>query len=341
MRCGARSSSLPESQRVVVHLNRFEEMTFAEIAQVPRHDRRGREAARVPRLRGAAPAARRARAEPGGVVMTAQRPCDEIVAEAVGLVALPADAPGAAPGCRRARARTCRQSARARSGTRATCSPCSTRRRCRPRRPPRSRARLPPSSPSPTRRPRRAPEWPSSRRSSPPGRYRSRSCGRRSCRRAWPSACQSCSAMLAATASIATVAWSRGAALAFPALSALAAFAAGRGAALGSPPSACTARRSRCSSAAVAAGGAAWLLARALTRSRARALTPARPGSLEIAAVGGGALAGHAALHLGCSAAHELPHVLAFHTGPVALAVGLALLLASSSRRAVRESSRP
>jgi hypothetical protein len=87
---------------------------------------------------------------------------------------------------------------------------------------------------------------------------------------------------------------------------------------------------------AAAVGGAAWLASRALAK------TPPRP-EVVVAAVGGGALAGHAALHLACGAATELPHLLVFHTGPVVLFVGLALLLTASARRPaeVRGSSRP
>ena len=77
---------------------------------------------------------------------------------------------------------------------------------------------------------------------------------------------------------------------------------------------------------AAGVGVAALVTARALGR---RALDK----QVLLAALGGGALAGHAALQIGCSAAHQLPHVLVFHTGPVALAVGLALLLASAAAR--------
>lgn len=52
-----------------------------------------------------------------------------------------------------------------------------------------------------------------------------------------------------------------------------------------------------------------------------------------LAGLGGGALAGHAALQIGCSAGHSLSHAMMFHTGPVALAVGLAFLLASAAAR--------
>jgi hypothetical protein len=93
---------------------------------------------------------------------------------------------------------------------------------------------------------------------------------------------------------------------------------------------------------AAGVGAAAWLAARGLAK------TSPRP-DVVVAAVGGGALAGHAALHLACKGATELPHVLVFHTGPVALFVALALLLTASARRAaelkesaaLRESSRP
>jgi hypothetical protein len=149
-------------------------------------------------------------------------------------------------------------------------------------------------------------------------------------------------AVLALTASVATVVWSRRAALAFPLLSALTALVVGRGSELA------PALGVHCASiealTALGAGAAAWLLMRGLGRGRGGPTLSPSPGaaSLELAAVGGGALAGHAALHLGCSAAGELPHLLAFHTGPVTVAVGLALLAAAArGRAAVRGSSRP
>jgi hypothetical protein len=137
-------------------------------------------------------------------------------------------------------------------------------------------------------------------------------------------------AALAAAASVATVRWGGRVAAVFPVLSALTALAVGRGPALdatfGCPlVEALT---------AAGAGAVAWLAARAFARS---APSP----QVTIAAVGGGALAGHAALHLVCGAATELPHVLVFHTGPVVLAVGLAMLLARGLRRPATESSRP
>jgi hypothetical protein len=54
-------------------------------------------------------------------------------------------------------------------------------------------------------------------------------------------------------------------------------------------------------------------------------------------ALGGGALAGHAALEVGCRAAHSTSHLLVFHTGPVALAVMLALILAGAASRRTLE----
>jgi hypothetical protein len=51
------------------------------------------------------------------------------------------------------------------------------------------------------------------------------------------------------------------------------------------------------------------------------------------AALGGGALAGHAALEVGCRAAHSLSHSLIFHTLPVALAVALASWLTRAAAR--------
>jgi hypothetical protein len=136
-------------------------------------------------------------------------------------------------------------------------------------------------------------------------------------------------AALAAAASVATVRWGGRVAAVFPVLSALTALAVGRGPALdatfGCPMvEALT---------AAGAGAAAWLAARTLARA---APSP----QVIVAAVGGGALAGHAALHLACGAATELPHLLVFHTGPVVLAVGLALLFARGVGPAT-ESSRP
>jgi hypothetical protein len=73
---------------------------------------------------------------------------------------------------------------------------------------------------------------------------------------------------------------------------------------------------------AAAAGVAAWVATRALGQ---RALD----GRVLLGALGGGALAGHAALDVGCGMSSALPHVLVFHTGPVVLALGVALLLAN------------
>jgi hypothetical protein len=141
-------------------------------------------------------------------------------------------------------------------------------------------------------------------------------------------------AVLAAVASVATVRWGGPVAAAFPALSALTALLVGSGRALEAKVGL------HCASieamTAAGAGIAAWLAARALSRTGLRS-------DAVVAAVGGGALAGHAALHLACGAETELPHTLVFHTGPVALAVGLALLVAASRGRAaaLKESSRP
>jgi hypothetical protein len=141
-------------------------------------------------------------------------------------------------------------------------------------------------------------------------------------------------AALAAVAASATVRWGGPVAVVFPLLSVLTALLVGTGGALDA------AGGLHCvfveAMTAAGAGAAAWLAARGLARAAPRR-------DAVVAAVGGGALAGHAALHLACGGAYELPHLLAFHTGPVALAVGLALLLAGAARRgpAVRESSRP
>jgi hypothetical protein len=141
-------------------------------------------------------------------------------------------------------------------------------------------------------------------------------------------------AALAAVATVATVRWGGRVAALFPLLSAATAFLVGTGRALDAGGGLHCALVEATTAAGV--GAAAWLTARALAKS------PPQP-DVVVAAVGGGALAGHAALHLACPGAAELPHVLVFHTGPVVLAVGLALALTASARRAgeVRESSRP
>lgn len=141
-------------------------------------------------------------------------------------------------------------------------------------------------------------------------------------------------ALVAAVATVATVRWGGRVALVFPLLSAVSAVLVGTGRALDASGGL------HCAfTEAMTAGGVgivAWLAARGLAKSPP-------PPAVVVAAVGGGALAGHAALHLACGGAAELPHVLVFHTGPVVLAVGLALLLAGASRGApaVRGSSRP
>jgi hypothetical protein len=141
-------------------------------------------------------------------------------------------------------------------------------------------------------------------------------------------------AALAAVAAVATVRWGGRVAAVFPLLSALSAFLVGTGRALDAASGVHCALVETMTTVGV--GATAWLAARAITK------TAPRP-DIVVAAVGGGALAGHAALHLACGAATELPHVLAFHTGPVALFVALALLWTAASRRPaqVRESSRP
>jgi hypothetical protein len=141
-------------------------------------------------------------------------------------------------------------------------------------------------------------------------------------------------AVLAALASVATVRWGGRVAAVFPLLSALTAFLVGTGRALDASGGLHCAFVE--AATAVGVGATAWLAARALAKAAPRP-------DVVVAAVGGGALAGHAALHLACPGAAELPHVLVFHTGPVVLAVGLAMALTTSARRAaaVRESSRP
>ena len=134
-------------------------------------------------------------------------------------------------------------------------------------------------------------------------------------------------AVLAAAASVATVRWGGRVAAAFPALSVLTALlVGGAGGTLDTVGLHCAGVEVM---TAAGVGAFAWLVARGLA-ARGFAL-PSAKGSIGVAAVGGGALAGHAALHLACPGAYELPHVLVFHSGPVALAVGLALLLARAT----------
>jgi len=138
-------------------------------------------------------------------------------------------------------------------------------------------------------------------------------------------------AVVAAVASAATVRWGGRLAVAFPLLSAIGALAAGSGRALGGLAGLhCTAIEA---ATAAGAGAATWLAARALGAGAPR---PA----VLVAATGGGALAGHAALHLACGGASELPHLLVFHTAPIALLVGVGLALAAAARPVTR-ASRP
>jgi hypothetical protein len=141
-------------------------------------------------------------------------------------------------------------------------------------------------------------------------------------------------AALAAVSSAATMTLGGPVAAAFPVLSAAAALLAGTGRALAAGPGLHCALIEALT--AGGAGAAAYVAARVLGHR-------VRGTLLLVAAAGGGALAGHAALHEICAAATELPHLLVFHTGPVALVVGLALAVTATARRnaAVRESSRP
>jgi hypothetical protein len=131
-------------------------------------------------------------------------------------------------------------------------------------------------------------------------------------------------AALAALASAATVRWGGRVAAAFPALSVAWALLAGTGGALAPVVGLHCASIEAMTAAGV--GGAAWLAGRVVGRSALRR-------QLVVAAAGGGALAGHATLHLGCSAATELPHLLVFHAGPVMLAVGAAFAIAAAATR--------
>ena len=132
--------------------------------------------------------------------------------------------------------------------------------------------------------------------------------------------------MVAAVASAATITLGGAVAVAFPVVSAAAALLAGSGYALAAGPGLHCALIEGLTAAG--AGLATWAAARAFGR---RSVDPA----LYAAALGGGALAGHAALHETCAAAAQVPHVLVFHTGPVLLAVGLAFALAGSLKRPV------
>ena len=124
-------------------------------------------------------------------------------------------------------------------------------------------------------------------------------------------------AALAAIASAATVRWGGRLAILFPVLSAGTALLVGTGRELDAAGGLHCALIEAMTAAGV--GGAAWLVTRALARTAPR---QAPKPAIWAAAVGGGALAGHAALHRACAGATELPHVLVFHTGPVALFVG-------------------
>jgi hypothetical protein len=132
-------------------------------------------------------------------------------------------------------------------------------------------------------------------------------------------------AALAAIASAATISLGGVAAVAFPVISAAASLLSGSGSALAAGPGLHCAFIEGLM--AFGAAGVAWGASRLLAR-RAPSV------ALLSAAMGGGALAGHAALNETCGAATELPHALVFHTGPVALAVALAFVAAGAARRA-------
>jgi hypothetical protein len=122
--------------------------------------------------------------------------------------------------------------------------------------------------------------------------------------------------LVAALAAAATVATGGVLAGAFPLLSALFSLNAGEGPAF----EAGIGVHCALTELAVAAGAA--LLTVLATRRRAQ-LGDGQ--TLMVAAAGGGALAGQAALHLTCPASAELPHLLLFHTGALLLAVVLAV----------------
>jgi hypothetical protein len=80
-----------------------------------------------------------------------------------------------------------------------------------------------------------------------------------------------------------------------------------------------------CALIEVGSGAGAVVLAWLATR---KAATPDDRPSLIVAAAGGGALAAQAALHVTCEASFDMPHLIVFHTGAVLLVMGLALLAA-------------
>jgi len=132
-------------------------------------------------------------------------------------------------------------------------------------------------------------------------------------------------ALLAAVASAATITLGGAVAVAFPVISAAASLLAGSGYELAAGPGLHCALIEGL--VAAGAGLATWGVARALGR---RALDA----PVWVAALGGGALAGHAALHETCAAATQVPHTLVFHTGPVLLAVALAFAVTKNTLRA-------
>ncbi|HSZ83943.1 MAG TPA: hypothetical protein VLA14_16775 [Polyangia bacterium] len=127
-------------------------------------------------------------------------------------------------------------------------------------------------------------------------------------------------AAAAAVSSALTIAVSKRDGLLFLAASLAMAFVTGSGSTLGPAVGLhCAAIEAM---TAATAGGAAWVATRALGQR-------AMDRRVLVGALGGGALAGHAALDVGCGMSSALPHVLVFHTGPVVLALGVALLLAN------------
>jgi hypothetical protein len=269
--------------------------------------------------------------------MTARTPCAEIAADAMGLAALPEGAPERA--LAEAHARTCGECARALAEARHLLTMVDG-----------ALAAMPPPSPAALARaaaPVLAALGDTARARARAGRLAAAVAAAVVC--AWalplalargpiatgaPFALSLGLAALAAAAAVATVRWGGRVAAVFPVLSALTAFVVGTGRALDAAGGLHCAFIEAMTAAGV--GAVAWFAARGLAR------TAPEP-QVVVAAIGGGALAGHAALHLACAGATELPHVLVFHTGPVALFVGLALLFTASARRPteVRESSRP
>jgi hypothetical protein len=127
-------------------------------------------------------------------------------------------------------------------------------------------------------------------------------------------------AAVAAVASALTIAVSKRDGLLFLAASLAMAFVTGSGSTLGPVVGL------HCAAIEAMTAATAGVIAWAATRALGQRTLDRR---VLVGALGGGALAGHAALDVGCGMSSALPHVLVFHTGPVVLALGVALLIAN------------